>query len=162
MKPVMLLAITVFLSPLLLADDHHIDFDNKVDFGLFKTFVFIDGKVDSRRPEINSQLTLKAVGDAIRSELSLKGMTETQQNADLAVTFSISSLPLRGGTGPRGNRGAEGFRGTFAIDVTSRSSNLLVWRGVYTDDESTAAKLAGRLPSDAKRLLSEYPPKKKK
>ena len=161
MKLTTLLAITVFLSPLLLADEHHIDFDKKADFGSFKTFVFIDGKTGSLRPEINSRLTLKAVGDAIRSELSSKGLKETQQDADLAVTFSITSIPLRGGTGPRASRGSPGFRGTFNIDVTKRSTNELVWRGVYTDDESTAGKLAGKLPSDAKKLLSEYPPKKK-
>jgi len=45
--------------------------------------------------------------------------------------------------------------------VTKRSTSELLWRGIYTDDELTASKLVGRLPADAKKLLAEYPPKKK-
>jgi hypothetical protein len=51
--------------------------------------------------------------------------------------------------------------GTFQIDMKRRDTNGLIWHGVYTDEEANAAKLAERLPGDAKKLISEYPPKKK-
>ena len=48
------------------------------------------------------------------------------------------------------------------IDLRDGGSRSLVWRGVYRDDESTAAKISEKLPEDVKKLFSEYPPKKKK
>jgi uncharacterized protein DUF4136 len=51
--------------------------------------------------------------------------------------------------------------GTLVIDLIARDGRTLVWRGVYTDDEKDAAKLAKKLSDDVKKLFEEYPPKKK-
>jgi hypothetical protein len=51
--------------------------------------------------------------------------------------------------------------GTLVIDLTKSGTDSVVWHGTYADDESSAANLAKNLPKDAKKLLSEYPPKKR-
>jgi hypothetical protein len=56
---------------------------------------------------------------------------------------------------------ASGFEGTLVIDVTTTASGKLVWHGVYQRVEDNATKLSKKLPDDAKKLLSDYPPKKK-
>jgi hypothetical protein len=37
----------------------------------------------------------------------------------------------------------------------------LQWHGVYRRPKDSAGKLAQKLPDDVKKLLSEYPPKKR-
>jgi hypothetical protein len=51
--------------------------------------------------------------------------------------------------------------GTLVIDLLHREDRTLVWRGIYTDEESDAAKLSKKLTDDIKKLFQEYPPKKK-
>jgi hypothetical protein len=51
-------------------------------------------------------------------------------------------------------------KGTVTVDLVRRDPKLLVWQGIYHDDESNGSKLAQRLPLDVKKLLSKYPPKK--
>jgi hypothetical protein len=46
------------------------------------------------------------------------------------------------------------------LDLVRRDPKLLIWEGIYHDDESNGSKLAQSLPSDVKKLLSKYPPKK--
>ena len=38
----------------------------------------------------------------------------------------------------------------------------MIWQGIQTDDTNNPAKVAERLPGSMKKLLSEYPPKRKK
>ena len=116
----------------------------------------------SRTAEINNQLLLTKIQEAIRSGLSAKGLKETPDRPDLVVTFSLAEQGQRGvvGRGIRNARVINTREGTLVIDMTSGSS--LVWHAIYTDSEGDAAKLAKKLPADAKTLISEYPPKKKK
>ena len=62
------------------------------------------------------------------------------------------------GTGLQSERYTEG---TLVIELTTREPNALVWRGLYRDEERNGSKLSQKLPGDAKKLLSSYPPKKK-
>jgi hypothetical protein len=45
--------------------------------------------------------------------------------------------------------------------VDMNQAGLLIWRGVYRDNEKNSSKFTEKLPGDAKTLLSQYPPKKK-
>jgi Domain of unknown function (DUF4136) len=153
----------LFLTPALAADSRHVEVDDKADFAAFKTFVLREGKATSRKPEINSPLVLKTIEDAIRADLSAKKLNETHDRPDLIVTFSVAEEGQRVVTG-RGKLNTQVSNhsvGTLVIDMTTPGSNTLVWHGTYTDDEISAATLAKNLPKDAKKLLSEYPPKKK-
>jgi hypothetical protein len=156
-------AIFLLAAPVLVADEHHVVSDEKTDFSTFKTFTIHEGKTASRKPEINNKLTLKSVEDAIRSGLLSKGLKESQDRPDLVVTFSLDEQGQRGviGRGLRNTRVIRTSEGTLVLLITHRATNNLVWQGVYLDDEGTAAKLAKKLPNDARKLLKEYPPKKK-
>ena len=61
------------VTPGLSADTRRIEVDDKADFAAFKTFVLREGRASSRKPEINSALTLKTIEDAIRAELTARG-----------------------------------------------------------------------------------------
>ena len=157
-------AILFLLAPVLVADNHHIESDDKADFSAFKTFVVREGKAASRKAEINNKLLLKNIEEAIRASLSSKGLKETTDQPDLVVAFGLEEEGQRGvvGRGIRNPQVISRSEGKLVIEMTSRATNGLVWHGIYTDDEGNAAKLAKKLPDDAKKLISEYPPKKKK
>jgi hypothetical protein len=164
MRNAAVLAVLLLLAPGLIADSRHIEADDKTDFSAFKTFVVREGRATSRKAEINNKLLLKRIEDAIRTGLSSKGLKESQDNPDLVVTFSLSEEGQRGvvGRGIRNVRVVNTSEGLLVIDMTKRDTNSLVWHGIYTDQEGDAAKLAKKLPDDAKKLMSEYPPKKRK
>ena len=46
--------------------------------------------------------------------------------------------------------------------MTADSPGTLIWRGVYRDNEKNSSRFSEKLPADARKLLTEYPPKKKK
>jgi hypothetical protein len=180
MKAISILAGLILCSSLLLADDQHIDFDEKVDFSSLKTFAIRDAKINSQKPEFNNRLFVQKIGEAIRLELTAKGLKETADRPDILVNFSLSGKDYstverhpgtrvpdtpghRGyvveGTGPTSVLSSEG---TLVIDLIANASGGLIWRGTYRDEESSPPRLARKLPIDAKKLLSEFPPKKKR
>ena len=157
------LAILLVVAALSIADDRRVQVDDKTDFSLFTTFAIAEGRSTSRRPELNNTLTLNTIVDAIRSELSAKGLRQDRERPDLIVNFSLAENPQRGviGSGKRNAQVISFSVGTLVIEITRRDTKAMIWHGVYTDDESNAAKLARKLPSDAKKLLSDFPKKKK-
>jgi hypothetical protein len=139
------------------ADERNIDFDSHTDFSALKTFALRDGRVNSPRPELNNSLMVRKIGDAIRAELLAKRLKESANNPDLWVDYAISSEDFaaqRGGP-------ATFSQGTLVIDLIKRDTKTLVWRGVYRDDESNNTKLAQKFPADARKIISEYPPRQK-
>jgi hypothetical protein len=173
------LTMLALLLPLTLrADDHTVDFDDDVTFAAFRTFAIKDGKIDSTRPEVNNSLVVNALKNAIRGELTAKGLKETADRPDVVVQYMVEATeynvgpfgranPIAPARGSRGGRGDSTFEpvdfieGTLVIDVSTAQAALLVWRGVYRDDEKNSAKFAQKLPSDTRKLLSQYPPKKR-
>jgi hypothetical protein len=139
------------------ADDHHVDFDRHTDFSQIKTFALREGKVDSPRPELNNTILLTKIADAIRKELTAKGLKETLNNPDVLLDYNVSAEDF---TEQRGGR-VTSTEGTLVVDMIRRDSRALVWRGVYRDSERNSAKLAQNLPGDVKKFLSQYPPKQK-
>jgi hypothetical protein len=154
-KPAIALVIAMGLAPVLLADRRHVVSDDKVDFAGLKTFSLRDGDANTTRPELNNPLVFKKTADAIRAQLSAKGLTESPIRPDALVGFTIGA--------DRPNGPSVIFdQGTLVIDVTVRETNRMVWHGVYTDDRSTPAKVAEKLPAMVQKLLAGYPPRKKK
>lgn len=165
-------------SAVLIADDRSVLFDEEANFSSFKTFKMRDGTLASQRPELNSPIAAKKLADAIRAALTAKGLREAPDPADLVVEHAVTTLDF--GIGPFGranpiNPGQRGSRGrggsparvdftdaTLVIDLKAGDPRALVWRGVYNATEKTAATLADTLPESAGKLLSVYPPKRKK
>jgi hypothetical protein len=153
------ICIVLMLSAfVLIADDHHIDFDRYTDFSTLKTFALREGKVDSSSPELNNTILLTRIADAIRSQLNGKGLKETRNDPAIIVDYRIGAeefLTQRGGP-------TAYSEGTLVVDLLERASGTLIWRGVYRDNERNNLKLAQKLPGDVKKFLSEYPPRQKK
>jgi hypothetical protein len=155
MRIVGTLAGLILCSVFLFADEHNVDFDHHTDFSKLKTFAVRQGKVNSPRPELNNPLLLKKVADTIQTTLTARGLKGTANSPDILVDYSVTSEDFSETRG-----GAPAFsQGTLVIDLIKRDSNMLVWRSVYRDNEKNSAKLAQKLPDDAKKSLSEYPPK---
>lgn len=161
-RTLLALFVVVSLSAAVFADEHSIVYDEHVDYSKFTTFAIRDGKCDSDRPELNNPLYLKKLAETIRTALSAKGMKETEDHPDIFVDFRVVGTELSTADRPseRLRGGVLYAQGTVTVDLVRRDPKLLVWEGIYHDDESNGSKLAQSLPSDVKKLLSKYPPRK--
>jgi hypothetical protein len=160
------------------ADSHLVNFDASTDFSKIKTFRIRNDRVTSAKPELNNRLFRQRLEDAIRAELSSRGLQESS-TPDVFIDVSLSGADIssiernpgqrfpgrRGmpavvipGSGPQPELSTEG---TLVIDLVAAGSDTVVWRGTYRDEESSAPTLSRKLSEDARKLLSEYPPKKK-
>ena len=163
------LAILILSVIALRADDHNVDADPNVDFSKFRTFVIRQMNINSKKPELNSPLVRERIADAIRAQLRADGLEPDPQRPDLIVNFRFGAADRREiQSWPAGRFGRarriETYRfteGTLVIDLLDPAARELVWRGIYTDEEKDAAKLAKKLEDDVKKLFEEYPPKKK-
>lgn len=133
------------------ADDRSVVFDKNFDFSTVKTFAVHDVRTVSIRPEIKNPLVAGQVADAIRKTLTAKGLTEATGRPDVVVDSVVTTRPV----------GRGGFEATLVIDLMTGTPAKPVWHGVYIRTAVTAQKLAEKLPDNASKLLSEYPPKKK-
>jgi hypothetical protein len=182
---------TLFLGALLLtslvafADDQTVDLDKTIDFSTLKSFTIRPGRIDSSRQELNNAIVLGKITDAIRTTLLSRGLMEVGDRPDVTVEFTASGVdynvgpggianPINSSRGDRGgNRGALGPNGTgergpvdfsvgtLVVDVKTTQPSALIWRGVYNDNEKNSARLGQKFPDDAKKLLSQYPGRKK-
>jgi Domain of unknown function (DUF4136) len=170
MKVAVLAALTLFFISLpLRADQKDTDFDPHTDFLKFKTFTLRQAQIDAKTPELNSPLVRKKIEDALRAQLTAKGLTEVQNRPDLVVNFRFGAANRRqvesfpAGRWGRARR-IETFRfteGTLVVNLMDTEGRELVWRGIYRDDESNPGKISNKLPDDVKKLFSDFPPKKK-
>lgn len=174
-----LLLLLQLASPAAAADDHIVDFDREVDFGALRTFAFGTTAIGINRPEIRNPLIIEQTTAAIRSALLARGLTEDAADADVIVGWTLGgqgfavnpwgrAIPTdrrrdnwRDVETPGGGQAESFIEGLLVLDVTQRSTGLLVWRGVYRDTEKDAARLARNLPGDARKLLSRYPSRKR-
>lgn len=161
--------IAAFSSSAAFAADVNIEFDESVDFTKFKTFAIRDGRITSRSPALNSELTKKRIQAEIERAFIKKGLVVAEQ-PDLDITFDFGSArAMDTKTYPVGWRG-RGTRvvnvrvseGTLTIDLNDRATKALVWRGISSDEEPNPMKLADKLDDLVKKSVSKYPPKQKK
>jgi len=155
MKPVATLLITLLFAPVLLAGRREVLVDDKADFTRIKTFLIREGQATTTRPELSNSLFLANISEAIRRQLSAKGLTESPDRPDVMVSFTI------GQDRPHGPS-VVFDRGTLVIEMIARESAASIWHGVYTDETSAPAKVAEKMPANVQSLLSQFPPKRTK
>ena len=170
MRGILILLLLIFPAALLAADSHRVIANGQVDFSAFKTFVVRQGYPTSRQPGSGNQGTKRtpdvdpkltqAVRDALRSRFPL-GIKETRF-ADLIVNFRIEvAYTLKSSQGSLVWDTPHSLQASSSIDLTA-VTDTIIWHGQYIDDEETSAKVRNICPKNVKKLLSEYPPKKKR
>ena len=174
-----LLSVLQLASPSAAADDHIVDVDREVDFPALRAFTFGNNSIGIDRPEIRNPLVIEQTTAAIRAALMARGLREDAADADVIVEWTLGgqgfavnpwgrAIPTdrrrdnwRDVGAPAGGQSESFIEGLLVVDVTQKSTGLLIWRGVYRDTEKDAARLARNLAGDARKLLSRYPSRKK-
>jgi hypothetical protein len=160
------------------ADTHDVNFDESVDFRALKTFSIRGAQISSAKPEIDNRLFRQRMENSIRAALADKGLKEDGNLPDFSITYSyvdkdvsdverigptrVPDTPLaRGyvipGSGPTPTMYTEG---TLVIDMTDATGKLL-WHGTWRDQEQSGPTLSRKLSDDVRKLLREFPPKRK-
>jgi len=171
-------ALVVLLPALVLAQKTSFDFDKTADLTKYKTYALKDGtKVG--QPLIDNRITA-----AIETELAAKGMTKNDGSPDIVVVYHVafdkqqditaySSGGFYGGYGYRYGGGwptttdvrvNEILVGTLVIDVADAAKKEVVWRGMGVKEVDTQAKAEKRdknISGAVKKILANFPPKKK-
>ncbi len=145
------------------------EFDQGANFSQYKTFAIRGGQVNSQNPALNSELTKKRIESDIERALTAKGLTPATGKTDLNVRYHLGSARKTAverypagwrGWGTRAVR-VPYAEGTLVIDLRDAAAKSLVWRGIATQDKSSAADIAGKLDDMVRKSLDKYPPKQK-
>ena len=83
------LASSLLLTPFLLADHQHVVSDNKTDFTSVKTFSIREGRATTTRPALNNRVIFGKIEDAVRTQLTSKGLKECSSGPDVWVGFVV-------------------------------------------------------------------------
>ena len=164
-----LFSLTFLLAMLASAQKVTVEFDGSADFSRFHTFKIVNGQLNSRSPELNSELIRKKIEDSLAHYLQGKGLTEVLNNADVNVRYHLGSARKKEiERYPAGWRGM-GTRivrvpyteGTLVIDLNDTSIHALVWRAIAHEDKNDASQIVGKLDEMVKKSIAKYPPKVK-
>ena len=169
----LLMLLPIFSAAMLIADTHRVIADETTDFSAFKTFVVRQGYPTAMQPGSGNQGTKRlpdvdpkwtqAVHDALRATLSSRGLNETLDSADLIVNFRVEvTTHSKAPSGEFGSGHPAFVTGIVVVDFTNPATDAVIWHTQYIDNEESSTKVEKRLADDVKKLLSEYPPKKKK
>ena len=173
-----------FAATAALAQDVRYNFDSSEDFSKFKTYKWVDLKGSDHA----NDLTEKQIREALEAELATKGLQKTDSdNADLLIGYQtavgtekqFTSYNTGWGYGPGWGGGWYGggmssttttgttstiYIGQLGVDMYNSSKKDLVWRGVASktiDPKAKPEKQQKNINKAVKKLLKNYPPKKK-
>ncbi|BCD96411.1 DUF4136 domain-containing protein [Marinagarivorans cellulosilyticus] len=158
----------------------HSVYEKGINFSEYKTFAFLDS-VEPAGEQAYRSLTNKYLQEAIRKELTSRGLTE-QKGGDLLVGFHVSTKEkITSTSSPSMNAGYYGYRGrygysygmgygtetrvsqytegTLNIDVVDANQKQLVWEGVAVGKlkEPKENKLRGDIHAVVQQIFMEYP-----
>jgi hypothetical protein len=147
----------------------HTEFDASVDFTRYKTYALREGRIRAKHPSLDNSLVERKIENAIKAQLSAKGLQEASGRPDVVVTYVLGATDKRDvDVVPAGWRGWGRRRvvhrytqGTMVIDLRDPVQKELVWRATCSDTASDPSKLNERIEKDVKKAFEKYPPKKK-
>lgn len=147
------------------------DYDPGYDFSQLKTFGFLPVPSDAGI----DQLSASRLGDAIKSELTAKGYTLSEE-ADFGVALHFGQQTKTNvqsyGYGYGGWWGRPGIggvdvtqydEGTLVIDFIDIEKNELIWRGTGTgviSDSPSVEEKTENVNNAVKQILAQFPPTK--
>ncbi len=145
--------------------------DGTVDFSRYRTFAIREGRLNSKNPELNSELVRKRLDADVRKALEAKGLEFiTSGRPDLNVHYTLGSVKKtqveRYPAGWRG-LGTRAVRvpyteGSLVIDLRDPTTRSLVWRAIAREDKGEASKIEGKLDDMVKKSFQKYPPPRPK
>lgn len=145
-----------------------IESDPAVPFGKFHTFAIRDSRMNSKNPELNSELVRKRIDADIQKALEAKGLTFVARGkSDLNVRYTLGAVrKVDVEAYPAGWRGwgtrvvrTPFTEGTLVIDLRDPTTRSLVWRAIAREDKSDAFKVEGKLDDMVRKSFDKYPPK---
>jgi len=153
-----------------LAQKIQIESDPEANFSKYKTFTIAEGRMNSKSPELNSELIRKKVQFDLRKNLEAKGLTYVEYGpSDLNVRFTLGAArKIERDVYPAGWRGwgtrvvrVPYTEGTLVIDLLDRGAHSMVWRGIAREEKSDPSKVEAKLDDMVKKAIDKYPPKAK-
>jgi len=175
-----IVAMSLALPIVVLAQKTSFDYDKAADFTAFKTYAQRKGT------PVGDAFIDKRINDAIDTEMTAKGLTKSDASPDLTVIYHIAfdkkqdistySMGYAGGYGPYGYGWGGGWGstqtivseilvGTIMIDIADDHKKQLVFRGTGVKEVDVQAKAEKRdknISNAVKKVLKDFPPKPKK
>ena len=166
----------LFLTSPVLALTVNVDYDKDADFSNIKTFAWVEGTY-APNPLVHQRIV-----NAIKYHLSMSGLTETDENPDVLVTYhgstkeelSIDTTHFdyyyaggRAGWYRGGSYGSLGSSttvttytvGTLVVDIWIAESKKLIWRAEASATvTSNAAKNEKKINKAAQKMFAKFPP----
>ena len=137
--------ILLLCGPLVFAQKVRQDYDRSIDFGKFKTFVWMEGSGALTRQELDERIRIE-----VAAELASRGITQAEEGAvpDLQLIYVTYTRPEddsneyddedSGAPAPYGHWRTSGdtlpsnwlrTRGSFVLDMIDPQTRKMVWRG---------------------------------
>jgi hypothetical protein len=151
------------------------DYDPGTDFSTYKTFALFDGKIEGSELE-SHPLIKKRVMDAIKNEMTKKGLTSTDsENADLIVYAQAGTAEKLNvtdygygygswwGPYPYGRNIDVSYytQASVIIDLVDNAKDELVWRGIGTgvvQESGTPEERQEKVDNAVAKILEQFPP----
>jgi hypothetical protein len=148
-----------------LADKVTTDFDRKVDFSKFKTFMWI------QEPNPEAAFMRDRIVQAINAQLEARGMRLVSEGADMAVGSHVATEEKHtwetyytGGWGWGWDGTATSVErtyevGTLTVDLFDANTKKLVWQGNATDELSSKPTHQTRdFLKQVEKMFRSFPP----
>ncbi len=157
----------VFLAEgALLADRVRTDYDHRVDFSKYRTFMWI------KDPQPNASLMQDRIMRAVNMQLEARGLKRVEEGADLAVGAHLATDERRtwatyysgGGWGWVGGGWSTTVErtydvGTLSVDLFDARSKRIIWQGVATRRlSSRPERQTRRFERQIERMFRDFPP----
>lgn len=153
------------------------DYDPGTDFSTYNTFALFDGTIEGSELE-SHPLIKKRVMDAIKNEMTKKGLTSTDlENADLIIYAQAGTSEKMNvtdygygygswwGPYPYGRNIDVSYytQASVIIDLVDNAKDELVWRGIGTgvvQESGTPEERQEKVDNAVAKILEQYPPAK--
>ena len=172
-KAISMIAMTISLATISIAQEVKTDYDRNANFGQYKTFSF--EKVQTKNPLLIDRIT-----SAVTAALTARGLNQVSSGGDISIvaiemtkeqqTLNTFYDNFGGDWGWRWGGGFEEgesttttdtYRvGTLVVDLFDSKNKKLIWRGSESDVLSDkSSKNVKKLNKGVEKLLKEFPPK---
>ena len=162
-----ILLLTLLAAISAVAQKVNVEFDPGAAFARYRTFHIVDGRLNSRNPQLNGELVKKRIEFDIERDLTAKGLTKVDGPADLNIRYTFGAArKMETEAYPAGWRGwgtrvvrVPYAEGTLVIDLRDSASHSLVWRAMASVEKHDAHKIQEKIDDMVRKAINKYPPK---